>query len=99
MPKGNPSKAIALAHRFASVSSVRCLEPFKEKPHAPVRRAGRVKKFTGVALSQEAKSKKGPSLSDARHGDDNAHGTAQEGTLWMDERPSAIPTQLRLPLE
>ena len=78
---------------------VRGLEPFKEKPHAPVRRAGRVEKSTGVALSQEAKRKKGPSISDARHGDDNAHGTAQEGTLWMDERPSAIPTQLRLPLE
>jgi len=78
---------------------VRGLDPFKEKPHAPVRRAGRVEKSTGVALSQEAKSKKGPSLSDARHGDGTAHGTAQEGTLWMDERPSAIPTQLRLPLE
>jgi putative transposase len=78
---------------------VRGLEPFKEKPHAPVRRAGRVEKSTGVALSQEAKRKKGPSISDARHGDDNAHGTAQEGTLWMDERPSAIPTSLRLPLE
>ncbi len=29
----------------------------------------------------------------------NAHGTAQEGTLRMDERPSATPHQLRLPLE
>jgi hypothetical protein len=29
----------------------------------------------------------------------NEHGTAQEGTLRMDEHPSAIPTQLRLPLE
>lgn len=74
-------------------------KPFKEKPPAPVRRAGRVEKSTGVAFSQEAKRKKGPSLSDAWHGDDNAHGTAQEGTLWMDERPSAIPPQLRLPLK
>jgi len=77
----------------------RSQNPFKEKPPAPVRRAGRVEKSTGVVLSQDAKGKKGPSLSDAWHGDDNAHGTAQEGTLWMDERPSAIPTQLHLPLE
>jgi putative transposase len=77
----------------------RSQEPFKEKPHAPVRRAGRVEKPTGVVLSQEAKRKKGPSISDARHGDGNAHGTAQAGALWMEERPSAIPTQLRLPRE
>src|SRR5260370_140337 len=56
----------------------RSQKPFKEKPRAPVRRAGRVEKSTGVARSQDAKRKKGPSLSDAWHGDDNAHGTAQE---------------------
>jgi hypothetical protein len=68
----------------------------KEKPHALARRAEGVEKSTGVALSQDAKRKKGPSISDARHGDGNAPGTAQEGKRWMEERPSAIPTQLRL---
>ncbi len=71
-------------------------EPSKEKPHTAMRRAGRVEQSTGVVLSQDAKRKKGPSLPDARHGDNNAHGTAQEGLLWMEEHPSAIPPQLRL---
>ncbi len=70
--------------------------PFKEKPHAPVRCAGRVSKETGVALSQDAKREPRPSTDLARHGDCNGHGTAQEGTLRMDERPSDIPPQLRL---
>ena len=65
----------------------RYAEPFKEKPHTVVRRAGRVSKETGVALSQDAKSQKGPSISEARHGERNVHGTAHQGTLWMDERP------------
>jgi putative transposase len=65
----------------------RSQEPFKEKPHAPVRRAGRVEKPTGVVLSQEAKRKKGPSLSDARHGDGNARGTAQCAALALSELP------------
>ena len=77
----------------------RSQEPFKGKPHAPVRRAGRVEKSAGVARSQDAKRKKGPSFPDARLGDGTAHGTAQEGTLWMEERPSATPRQLRVPLE
>ncbi len=67
----------------------RYAEPLKEKPHTAVRRGGRVSKETGVARSQDAKRKKGPS----------APGTAQEGTLWMEERPSATPRQLRVPLE
>ncbi len=74
-------------------------EPFKEKPHTAERRAGRKEKSSGVALSQDAKRKGRPSTDHARQGDGNGHGTAQEGTLWMDEHPSAIPTQLRLPLE
>ena len=65
----------------------RYAEPFKEKPHTAVRRAGRVSKETGVTLSQDAKRQKGPSISEARHGERNVHGTAQQGTLWMDERP------------
>ena len=77
----------------------RSLKPFKEKPHALARRAEGVEKSTGVAISQDAKREEKPSLSQARQGDGNGHGTAQEGTLWMDERPSVIPTQLRLPLE
>jgi putative transposase len=77
----------------------RYAEPLKEKPHTAVRRGGRVSKETGVARSQDAKRKKGPSIPDARQGDGNAPGTAQEGTLWMEERPSATPRQLRVPLE
>ena len=73
--------------------------PLKEKPHTAVRRGGRVSKETGVARSQDAKRKKGPSIPDARQGDGNAPGTAQGGTLWMEERPSATPRQLRVPLE
>src|SRR5205814_5382716 len=45
----------------------------RDKAEAKPTRKGK-KKFTGVAFSQEGKSKKGPSLSDARQGDDNAHG-------------------------
>ena len=78
----------------------RNLELQKEKPHALARRAKRESKDSGVGISQEAKRKSRPSTGDARRGDcPNAHGTAQEGTLRMDECPSAIPTQLRLPLE
>jgi putative transposase len=77
----------------------RAQEPFKEKPHPADRRGGRVSKEAGVTRSQDAKRQKGPSISAARHGDGNAHGTAQEGTLWMDERPSATPHPLRFPLE
>ena len=41
----------------------RSQEPFKEKPHAPVRRAGRVEKSTGVALSRGAPNAKRDHLS------------------------------------
>ena len=62
----------------------RYAEPFKEKPHTAVRCAGRVSQETGVVLSQEAKRQRGPSISKARHGERNAHGTAQQGTSgWM----------------
>lgn len=70
--------------------------PFKEKPPTAVRRASREEKSSGVALSQDAKRETRPSTDLARHGDGNGQGTAQEGMLWMDERPSDIPTQLRL---
>jgi IS605 OrfB family transposase len=71
--------------------------PFKEKPHALAQRAKRESKDSGVALSQDAKRETRPSTDlGMRHGDDNGHGTAQEGTLRMDEHPSDIPTQLRL---
>jgi transposase len=65
----------------------RYAEHFKAKPPTALRRAGRVSKETGVALSQDAKRKERPSTNRARHGERNAHGTAQQGTLWMDERP------------
>jgi putative transposase len=77
----------------------RYAEPFKEKPHTAGRRGGRVSKETGVTRSQDAKRQRGPSLSQARQGDGNGPGTAQQGTLRMDESPSATPHLLRLPLE
>jgi IS605 OrfB family transposase len=73
--------------------------PLKEKPQAPVRCAGREEKSSGVALSQDAKRKSRPSTDLARLGAGNGHGTAQEGTLGMDERPSSILHPLRLPFE
>jgi putative transposase len=69
--------------------------PFQEKPQAPLR-AERVVKATGVSRSQVAKRKEKPSISQARYGEGNEHGTAQDGLLWMEERPSSIPHPLRL---
>lgn len=77
----------------------RSQEPLKGKPQTAGLCSGRVSKETGVTPSQDAKRQRGSSLSQARHGDGNAHGTAQEGTLRMDERPSDIPPPLRVPLE
>ena len=70
-------------------------KPFQEKPQAPLC-AERVVKATGVSSSQVAKRKEKPSLSQARHEEGNEHGTAQDGSLWMEERPSSIPHPLRL---
>jgi hypothetical protein len=71
--------------------------PFKEKPHALAQRAKGEPEGSGVVLSQDAKRERRPSTDlGMRHGERNGHGTAQEGTLRMDERPSDIPTQLRL---
>ena len=77
----------------------RSQEPRKEKPPAPVRRAGRESKDSGVVLSQDATRESRPSADDARHGDGNGHGTAQERRRRMGRPLSAIPHQLRLPLE
>jgi transposase len=66
------------------------------KPPARRVRSGRVPKGTGVIVSQDAQNPKQPSIARARHGDRHEHGTAQEGLLWMDERPTSLPTQLRL---
>ena len=74
-------------------------EPLKEKPHTAGRRGGRVSKETGVTRSQDAKRRSGPSTRQARQGDSNAHGTAQEKRHRMGSPFSAIPPQLRLPLE
>jgi putative transposase len=74
-------------------------EPFKEKPHTAGRRGGRVSKETGVTPSQDAKRQRGPSISQARQGDGNAHGTAQEKRHRMGSPFSATPHPLRLPLE
>jgi IS605 OrfB family transposase len=70
--------------------------PAKEKPHALVRRAQGVEKSTGVALSQDAKREEKPSISQARPGDGNAHGTAPGARRRMGTPPPSIPTQLRL---
>jgi putative transposase len=71
-------------------------QPVQEKPQARLPRASRVMKATGVVVSQSAQSEGQPSIVQARHGDRNGHGTAQEGTFKMDECPSSMPTQLRL---
>jgi hypothetical protein len=55
--------------------SARYQEPLKQKPQAPVRRAGRGSKDSGVGLSQDAKRQSRPSTDDARHADGNGHGT------------------------
>ncbi len=68
----------------------------QEKPPTRRGRSGRVPKGTGVIVSQEAQNPKQPSLARARDGDRHEHGTAQAGSLWMDERPTSLPTQLRL---
>src|SRR5260370_5003493 len=77
----------------------RYAEPLKEKPHTAVRRGRRVSKETGVARSQDAKRKKGPSISHATQRDGNEHCTTQEKMHRMGSPFSATPHQLRLPLE
>ncbi len=75
----------------------RSQDPCKEKPPALAQRAQRESRDSGVGISQDAKRTSRPSTDDARRGEcPNGHGTAQEGMLWMDEPPSAIPTQLRV---
>ena len=71
-------------------------EPSKEKPHTLARRAEGVEKSTGVALSQDAKREENPSISQARQGDGNAHGTAPGTRRRMGTPPLSIPTQLRM---
>ena len=74
----------------------RSQNPSKGKPHALAQRAKRESRDSGVGISQDATRKRRPSTGDARRGEcPNGHGTAQEGMLWMDEHPSAIPTLLR----
>jgi putative transposase len=68
----------------------------QEKPQARRVRSGRVVKATGVIVSQDAQNPKQPSIARARHGDRHEHGTALEGSLWMDDRPPSLPPQLRL---
>ena len=70
----------------------------QEKPPTPLR-VERVSRDTGVVASQDAKCEEGPSIRSAGHGDKNEHGTAQDRPLRMDEHPSDIPCQLRLPSE
>jgi putative transposase len=74
----------------------RYTRPPKEKPPARWVRSGRRSKDQGVIVSQDAQNRREPSISEARHGDRYEHGTAQAGALWMEKRPSSLPTQLRL---
>ena len=74
----------------------RSQDPSKGKPHALAQRAKRESRDSGVGISQDATRERRPSTDVARRGElPNGHGTAQEGMLWMDEHPSAIPTLLR----
>jgi len=68
------------------------------KPPTPLL-VERVSRDTGVAVSQDAGCKEGPSLPEAWHGDSNEHGTAQETGTGMVAPVSDIPCQLRLLLE
>jgi len=75
-------------------------DPQKEKPHALARRAQRESKDSGVGISQDAKSHRGPSTHMARPGDHtNGHGTAQENRRRMGSPLSVTPHPLRLPCE
>jgi putative transposase len=67
----------------------------QEKPPTPLA-TERGTKVPGVVVSQDAKSKEGPSLRSAWHGDDNEHGTAQGVWLGMAEHTSDVPRQLRV---
>ena len=67
----------------------------QEKPPTPLA-TERGTKVPGVVGSQDAKSKEGPSIRPAWHGDDNEHGIAQGVSLGMAEHTSDIPRQLRL---
>jgi putative transposase len=68
----------------------------QEKPHTSLSRAERPAKAGGVVVSQDAKRKKKPSLSQAGHGDHNGHGIAYDVSSGMADLTSDIPTQLRL---
>jgi IS605 OrfB family transposase len=68
----------------------------QEKPPTRRVRSGRVVKATGVIVSQDAQRCEEPSILAVRHGNRHGHGTALGETLWMEERPSSLPTQLRL---
>jgi len=68
------------------------------KPQAPLL-GERGEKSPGGEACQDAKSEEGPSLPQARHAGCNEHGTAQDGSLRMDEHLSDIPYQLRVPFE
>ena len=57
-------------------------KPLQEKPHTLLH-AERVSKDTGVVVSQEAGCYEKPSIAQARHGDTNEHGTAQETGMGM----------------
>ena len=70
----------------------------QEKPPTPLL-TKREPKGSGVALPQEVKSRKKPSLSQARHGDSNEHGTAQESETRMVGSAQDIPHQLRFSFE
>lgn len=72
----------------------------QEKPHAPLLHAAeRPAKAGGVVRSQDAERGGRPSTNPARHGQDNGHGTAQDGVYGMAHTPSGIPSQLRLFVE
>src|SRR5579884_1746131 len=71
--------------------------PLQEKPPARRVHSGRRSQDQGVIVSQDAQHHQRPSIAVARHGDRHEHGTAPKAeTLWMGERPSSLPTQLRL---
>ena len=73
-------------------------QKIQEKPPTPLL-VEREPKGSGVAISQAVKSPKKPSISKARRGDTNEHGTAQELETRMVESAHDIPHQLRFSFE
>src|SRR5881392_3484540 len=93
MRRANPSRAIPLVLGQRLVA--RYPNEMKEKPPTPLA-TERESKDSGVVLTQDAKNGScEPSLLSVRHGETNAHGTAQERAGTDGYPLSDMPPPLR----